>query len=129
MSEEVLDEAVAIGFGCVVPAAAVATAAFALAARLLPKRLAVVAAALALAAAFAEGNYLRETVSVRLEKDNPLTPGDLGRAAWRAIARPAPVEGDETAATPRLYWLPWAALLALIADVAVGWRRVPAWVA
>lgn len=125
MNQEIVGEVVEALFRCVTPTVGVAAAVFVFVARLAPKRLAFLAAPLALAAAFAQGNYLREAVQFRLDQEAPLTAGELGKAAWRTSSRPAVTEEDQPAPPEAKYWLPWLAALALLTDLAMGLPRVP----
>jgi hypothetical protein len=123
MDSEVLAEALDALFRCVLPTAGVAAAAFVLVTRLWPKRLAPVAV-LALGVAFVQGNHLREAVPYRLDAERPLTAGELGSAAWHAIARPASDEEEQPPRPDPQYWLPWVAGLALLTDLAMNLARV-----
>lgn len=127
MSQDFIAEATDALFRAVLPALGVAAAAFTFLCRLAPGRLAGLAAALALTAAFVQGNYLRDAARYRLEDDRPLTAGDLRTAFLDALQRTPPEEGQPATAPPAEYWLPWLAALALLTDALLRWPRVVAW--
>jgi hypothetical protein len=79
--------------------------------------------ALAIIAAFLAGNYFRHAVEFRFDADRPFALLEFFRAAWRSLV----AAGDpETPLLPARYWLPWATLVGIVADLAVSHRRVPA---
>jgi len=84
----------------------------------------VAGGALAIVAAFLAGNFFRHAIEFRFDADRPFALAEFFRAAWRSSLVTA---GDpETPLVPARYWLPWATLVGIVADLAVSHQRVPA---
>lgn len=109
-----------------VPLVVAAAVSFALV-RFSSRRGAVAGGAIAMAAAVLAGNRFRGALEFRLDPEHPLTPTELIRAAWHAVAA-TPESG--TTLPPGYYWIPWIALLGVFAGIVANYHRVtvvPGW--
>jgi len=88
-------------------------------------RFSAVAVVFGLAAGLLAGNYFREAIPWRFDSDRPLNQRDLRMVlAWSLEGKPPAdsLEGDEgheeqPSIPASLYWLPWAAALAMLVDL------------
>jgi len=127
MPPEALGEATDALFRAVLHAFGVAAAVFTFFCGLAPKRLAGLAAALALAAAFVQGNYLREAARYRLDEERPLSVSEF-RAGGLAGHQP-PIQRGTGADQPRRpnTGCRGSRPSALLTDALLRWPCVVAW--
>jgi hypothetical protein len=117
-----------IGFQAFLVPFAVAAAVAILAARCPRCGGQAVRGALALVAAFLAGNYFRQAVEFGFGPDRPFAPAEFLRMAWRALVTTG---APEVPLLPARYWLAWATLLGIVAELSVSHRcvkPVAAWV-
>jgi hypothetical protein len=77
--------------------------------------------ALAFMTAFLAGNIFRYCVEFGFAADRPFAPAEFVRMAWRAIVTTG---APEAPLLPARYWLPWATVILIVAELAATLPRI-----